>query len=68
MRAIWSNKCVLQKGWILVNVIDIREDGQTIDEAEYEKCMMCGYEWIRYVHIVEHKGIDEHTVLVAFAL
>jgi len=59
MCAYWNNKGIPQKGWILIDVIDIREDGQPIDETEYEKCMKCGNERIRYVHIVEHKEIDQ---------
>ncbi len=58
MCAHWNNKDVPHKGWILIDVIDIREDGQPMDETEYEKCMMCGNEKIRYVHIVEHKDLD----------
>jgi hypothetical protein len=59
MCAHWNSKDVPHKGWILIDVIDIREDGQPIDETEYEKCMMCGNERIRYVHIVEHKDFEE---------
>lgn len=59
MCAHWNSKDVPHKGWILIDVIDIREDGQPIDETEYEKCMMCGNEKIRYVHIVQHKDIEE---------
>lgn len=59
MCAHWNNKDVPHKGWILVDVIDVREDGQPPDETDYEKCMMCGNEKIRYVHIVEHNEIEE---------
>jgi hypothetical protein len=53
------NKDVPHKGWILVDVIDVRDDGRPVEETDYETCMMCGNEKIRYVHIVEHKDIEE---------
>jgi hypothetical protein len=43
----------------LVDVIDVREDGQPEWETDYETCMMCGNEKIRYVHIVEHTEVGE---------
>lgn len=43
----------------MVDVIDVSEDGQPEWEIEYETCMMCGNEKIRYVHIVEHAEVGE---------
>lgn len=37
----------------------VREDGQAKWETDYETCMMCGNEKIRYVHIVEHAEVGE---------
>ena len=34
------------------NLIDVNEDRQSEDETDYETCMMCGNEKIRFVHIV----------------
>jgi len=45
------------KGWRLINVIDVREDGQSESDTNYESCMMCGNEKIRYVHIVSHDEV-----------
>lgn len=55
----WNIPNIPHKGWILQDVIDVREDGQTVDETEYETCMMCNNERIRYVHIVSHSEVVE---------
>lgn len=59
MTNFWNQGGVPHKGWHLSDVIDVRRDGQNEDETEYETCMMCGNEKIRYVHIVEHAEIDD---------
>lgn len=59
MSNYWKQQGIPHKGWQLEDVIDIREDGQTEDETNYETCMMCGNEKIRYVHIVTHNDIGE---------
>ena len=40
-------------------LIDIREDGQSVEETEYETCTMCNNERIRFVYIVSHKDFRE---------
>lgn len=55
----WNLPDIPHKGWRLLDVIDIREDGQSVEDTEYETCMMCGNDKIRFVHIVEHNEIDE---------
>lgn len=50
----WNKKDIPHKGWFLVDVIDVRGNGESISETTYEKCMMCSNEKIRYVHIVSH--------------
>lgn len=55
----WKHQGIPHKGWQLQDVIDVREDGQTEWETNYETCMMCGNEKIRYVHIVYHREINE---------
>jgi hypothetical protein len=63
MANYWKEPGIPHKGWILVDVIDVREEGQSEEETEYETCMMCGNERIRYVHLVEHKEVgDEFRV------
>lgn len=57
MANLWNQHSVPHKGWDLVGVEDIREDGQPESETDYERCMMCGHERIRYVHIVCHEEI-----------
>jgi hypothetical protein len=36
----WNLPGVPHKGWTLVDVIDVREDGADEWEADYETCMM----------------------------
>lgn len=55
----WNQKDIPHLGWRLVTVLDVREDGQSEDDTNYESCMMCGQERIRYVHIVEHDNVAE---------
>jgi hypothetical protein len=55
----WKQQGVPHKGWTLTDVIDVREDGQSEYETDYETCMMCGNEKIRYVHLVTHEEISE---------
>lgn len=59
MANYWRQQGVPHKGWTLVDVIDIRDDGQSEFETDYETCMMCGNEKIRYIHIVEHAEVRE---------
>ena len=47
------------KGWELENVIDIRDDGQSEHDTEYETCMMFGNETIRYIHIVSYPEVED---------
>jgi hypothetical protein len=55
----WNTLNIPHKGWVLLDVIDIREDGQSEEETDYETCMMCNNERIRYVHIVMHSEVKE---------
>lgn len=59
MKNHWNLPDIPHKGWRLLDVIDIREDGQLVEDTEYETCMMCGNDRIRFLHIVEHDEIDE---------
>lgn len=59
MSNLWKQEGMPHKGWELIDVIDVRADGQAEWETEYETCMMCGNEKIRYVHIVIHEDIDD---------
>jgi len=54
MSNYWRIPGVPHKGWRLLDVDDIREDGQSEFDTDYECCMMCGHEKIRYVHVVYH--------------
>jgi hypothetical protein len=58
MANYWKQPGVPRKGWTLLDVIDIREDGQSESDTDYETCMMCGNEKIRYVHVVEHSEVS----------
>lgn len=55
----WNQPNIPHKGWSLEYVYDIREDGQSADETDYETCMMCNNERIRFVHVVTHKDVEE---------
>jgi len=59
MSNYWNIPGVPHKGWELDDVIDIRSDGQSECETDYESCMMCGKEKIRFVHIVSHPDVHE---------
>jgi len=54
MSNYWNIQGVPHKGWEYETIIDLREVG-----AEYETCMMCGKEEIRYVHILSHQEVEE---------
>jgi hypothetical protein len=54
MANYWNTAGVPHKGWVYETIIDLKEDGE-----DYETCMMCGREEIRYVHILSHEEIDE---------
>lgn len=54
----WQND-VPQKGWTCVDVIDLRPDTFFEDgESKYEQCEMCGYERVRFIHIMSHPEYD----------
>lgn len=58
MSNYWNIPGVPHKGWSLYDVIDVRGEGQEELETDYETCMMCGNERIRYVHIVSHPEVN----------
>ena len=58
MANYWKQPGIPRKGWTLLDVIDIREDDQSENDTDYETCMMCGNEKIRYVHVVEHSEVS----------
>ena len=55
MTGLWSKPGVPHKGWLCVDVYDVRADGASAEEADYATCEMCGQERIRFVHVVEHE-------------
>jgi hypothetical protein len=56
----WNIPNIPHKGWTLEDVYDIREDGQSPDDTDYETCMMCNNERIRFVHVVSHREVSEN--------
>jgi hypothetical protein len=58
MTNYWKHEGIPHKGWTLKDVIDVCEEGHSEFSNEYENCMMCGNENIRYVHIVHHVEIE----------
>lgn len=59
MGNLWKLPGIPHKGWILEYVYDIREDGDFVDEDEYETCMMCQNDRIRYVHVASHIDVED---------
>lgn len=59
MPNFWNQHGVPHKGWVLMDVLDVREEGQSEGETDYESCQMCGNEKIRFVHIVSHAEVVE---------
>jgi len=59
MSNYWNIPGIPHKGWSLIDVIDVREDGQDEDDTDYETCMMCGKEKIRFVDILDHNEVKE---------
>ena len=59
MANYWNQQGIPHRGWTLDDVIDIRDNGQEEWETDYESCMMCGNEGIRFVHIVSHPEMEE---------
>jgi len=55
----WDQLNIPHKGWNCDDVIDLREDGSSVDETNYATCQMCGNEKIRYVHIMSHPNFSE---------
>jgi len=54
MSGLWDKPGIPHKGWACIDVYDIRADGSSPDETDYESCEMCNNERIRYVHVMEH--------------
>ncbi len=56
MSGLWNKPGIPHKGWYCVDVYDIRSDGSSPDETEYEACEMCCNERIRFVHVMKHSA------------
>ena len=54
----WNKANVPHKGWKHIGIEDLGEDAYPGEEIRYEQCEMCGYEKIRYVHILIHPDFD----------
>lgn len=59
MSNLWNTPGIPHRGWTLEDVYDVRADGESVDETNYEKCEMCGNEKIRFVHIVSHPDMND---------
>ena len=46
-----------QTGWKEIAVLDVRAEGKSGDETNYEPCMMCNKGKIRFVHILIHEKV-----------
>lgn len=56
----WNAVGLPHKGWVCIDVIDLRADGDSVDDTEYAICQMCGNEKIRFVHVMTHPEQDEN--------
>ena len=54
----WDKPDIPHKGWICVDVFDVRAAGESVEETNYETCEMCGNERIRFVHLMRHQEHD----------
>lgn len=54
MTNYWNVAGVPHKGWEYETIIDLREEGE-----DFETCMMCGKEEIRYVHLLSHDKVAD---------
>jgi len=57
MSNYWKIPGIPHKGWRLIKVIDLGEESYSLSSNNYETCMMCGHEDIRYVHLVSHTDV-----------
>ena len=58
----WNKANVPHKGWKHIGIEDLGEDAYPGEEIRYEQCEMCGYEKIRYVHILIHPDFDGELI------
>ncbi len=54
MANYWNLPGVPHKGWDFQTILDLQDEGE-----DYETCMMCGREQIRYVHILSHDEVPD---------
>lgn len=54
----WDKPDIPHKGWTCADMFDVRADGESVEEANYEACEMCGNERIRFVHLMRHQQHD----------
>lgn len=54
MANYWNLPGVPHKGWDFETILDLQDEG-----VDYETCMMCGREQIRYVHILSHDEVPD---------
>jgi len=59
MSNYWKIPGIPHKGWEFQGVIDLGENGGYLSENDYETCMMCGNENIRYIHLLSHEEVAE---------
>lgn len=59
MANLWNQEGIPHKGWKLIDVIDLKAHIDEDYDIDYEHCMMCGHQGIRYVHLVVHENIAE---------
>ena len=57
--ARWNKADIPHKGWEYIGMEDLGEDIHYGEEVQYEQCDMCGYERIRYVHILKHRDVSQ---------
>lgn len=52
--AEWNKRGIPHKGWICIDVLDLREEADSAQEFEYAQCEMCDKEKLRFVHVMKH--------------
>lgn len=54
----WDKRDIPHRGWRYIGMEDLGEYCFPGEGIPYEQCEMCGYEKLRYVHLLEHPDYD----------
>lgn len=52
--AEWNKRGIPHKGWVCIDILDLKEEFDSAQEFEYAQCEMCDKEKLRFVHVMKH--------------